>query len=426
MHFRRDSYVYVGVDLHKKAHVSVMVDSYGEQMGKATKFDNSPAAFPKWLEQVKKRAGERGVMFGLEDCHGLGRALAKFLLEQGEIVKFVNAYATKKERDSVNKSDALDALAVGRVTAQRNVTLPDADLDPLQFALISTVSFRKGLVEEVIRVKNRLHAMLLQAWPDYEGFFSEPFDSKTALAFWETYPSAYRLRGVTLEGLTTFLREQSHYAMGEKKAAVILAAYDGAEPSPFQYQQETLIRCAVQELRCLRQQLADVGEQLSRLVEQTDYRLTHIAGVEAVTAAELIALVGDVTRFKNVDKFLAYTGIAPVVQGTGESKTIYRSQYGRRELLSFFYRIACTQLVVHKKTGTPRNPEAKSYFDRLLGDQASLPSEKRDRKTQKKALLSLMRQQAKRFYKLMKQQKQEAVASRAGAVTEATEAPEAA
>jgi hypothetical protein len=37
-----------------------------------------------------------------------------------------------------------------------------------------------------------------------------------------------------------------------------------------------------------------------------------------------------------------------------------------------------------------------------------------------------MRQQAKRFYELMKQQKQEAMTMRAGAVTEATEVTKAA
>lgn len=102
------------------------------------------------------------------------------------------------------------------------------------------------------------------------------------------------------------------------------------------------------------------------------------------------------------------------------------SLYGRRELNALFYRISTTQLVVHAKTGPPRNPEAKAYYDRLLGSEAALPAKQRNRKVVKKAILSLMRQQAKRFYRLMKQQKCEALAKRAGAVTEASEVEEAA
>jgi DNA-directed RNA polymerase specialized sigma24 family protein len=95
MFFRRDAHVYVGVDLHKRANVAVMVDSYGDPLGKPMKFDNSLTAFPQWLEQVMKRADGLAVVFGLEDVHGLGRSLACYLLAEGYRVKFTNAYLTK-------------------------------------------------------------------------------------------------------------------------------------------------------------------------------------------------------------------------------------------------------------------------------------------------------------------------------------------
>lgn len=103
-------------------------------------------------------------------------------------------------------------------------------------------------------------------------------------------------------------------------------------------------------------------------------------------AAELIALIGDVNRFANMDKFLAYTGIALNNQGTGETETRYRSKYGRRDLMAVFHRIACTQQVANARTGELRNPEAKVYFGRLLGDQAAVPSDKRNR--QRKSALA--------------------------------------
>ena len=99
--------------------------------------------------------------------------------------------------------------------------------------------------------------------------------------------------------------------------------------------------------------------------------------------------------------------------GSGGHESRFKSQFGRRELSALFHRIASTQLVVHKKTGVPRNPAAKAYYEKHLGDQAALPPGKLDRKRLKKALLSLMRVQAVRFYKLMKRQKLAAEASRA-------------
>ncbi len=394
----------MGVDLHKQANVAVVVDSYGEPIGKAMKFDNNPGAFPTWVAQVLQRAQGLGVVFGLEDVHGLGRSLARFLLDAGYFVKFANAYLTKAERDNVNKTDRNDALAVARITAKHCRNLPDADVDELQWALTATVNARRGLVEEQTRAKNRLHGLLGQSHPGYEKFFCEPF-GKTALAFWERYPSACRLQGVTVQELGDFLRAESHFCLGYKQAEVILQTTGTAMELSFQAQRDFLVRQVVGELRYLDQALRDANTQLATLVKQTDYDLTQIPGIDVVMSAELIALIGDVTRFRHVDQFLAFAGIAPVVMGTGGNETRLRSKFGRRDLLALFHRIACTQLVVHARSKEPRNPEAKAYFDKCLGEQAKLPVEKQDRKARKKAILSLMRQQAKRFYKLMKVQK---------------------
>ncbi|HYF95130.1 MAG TPA: transposase [Symbiobacteriaceae bacterium] len=81
-----------------------------------------------------------------------------------------NAYLTKRERPSINKHDALDALSVARITAKYIHELPDADIDPLQWALLSTVTHRRGLVGDQNRLKNKLGNLLHQAWPEYRGF----------------------------------------------------------------------------------------------------------------------------------------------------------------------------------------------------------------------------------------------------------------
>jgi len=171
----------------------------------------------------------------------------------------------------------------------------------------------------------------------------------------------------------------------------------------------------------VQEQIADADEQLARLIARTDYHLTGIPGMDVASAAELIALVGDVGRFRNVDKFLAYTGIAPGMTASGESEAKFRSRFGRRELLCFFHNFAAHQLVVAPRSGKPRNPEALAYYSKVLGDQAGLPKEKQDKRIRRKALLSLMRQQAKRMYRLMKAQKAEAVARRAAGAVEETQ-----
>lgn len=425
--FSREDFVYVGVDVHSKSHSGVMVDHYGDQIGKAMKFEAAVPAYPAWVEQVEKRAHGKGIVFGLEDVHGLGRSLARYLLDRGYKVKFANAYLTKRERPSINKHDALDALSVARITAKYLHSLPDADIDPLQWALLSTVTHRRGLVNDQNRLKNKLSNLLHQAWPEFRSFFSEPFDGKAALAFWEKYPSVYRLAGVTLEELTEFLRKASHYYMGQQKAEKIMAVVGQTEEPDWQFERDAIIRSAVKQLRHVQEQIVDAERHLARLIARTDYHLTDIPGMDVASAAELIALVGDVGRFKTVDKFLAYTGIAPGMAASGESEVKFRSKFGRRQLHAFFHNFAAHQLVLAPGSGKPRNSEAVAYYNKVLGDQAVLPKDKQDKRLRRKALLSLMRQQAKRLYKLMKAQKAEAMAKKAAeAIPQVTEGDEAA
>lgn len=82
----RTKYLFVGVDLHKKTHVAVLCNCFGDVM-KQFKITNAPNHFPVFLEDVKKHAEGKDIIFGLDDVNFYGRSLAKFLIANGYIVK---------------------------------------------------------------------------------------------------------------------------------------------------------------------------------------------------------------------------------------------------------------------------------------------------------------------------------------------------
>ncbi|KEQ24915.1 hypothetical protein ET33_06010 [Paenibacillus tyrfis] len=76
-----------------------------------------------------------------------------------------------------------------------------------------------------------------------------------------------------------------------------------------------------------------------------------------VTAAELIAKIGDIRRFSNVDKLARFAGIAPVrfsLGGKGKDKA---SGKGNRVLNAIFHNLAVQQVQVakgdNKNSGIP-------------------------------------------------------------------------
>lgn len=72
MKHRKERFVYVGIDLHKRTHTAVVINCWNEKQ-QVIGFENKPAAFPAMVEQVMKYVDEtQTVVFGLEDVGGSG------------------------------------------------------------------------------------------------------------------------------------------------------------------------------------------------------------------------------------------------------------------------------------------------------------------------------------------------------------------
>ncbi len=140
-------HVYVGVDLHKRQHVAVIIDCWNRKLGEVA-VENRPSAFPE-LVKVVKRHTKRGQtpIYGLEDVGGFGRSLAVFLREDGYTVKEVNPTLSsdkRKTRTTVEKHDSWDAECVARVVRDEWDSLPDANPLDHYWAIGQIVKVRAG------------------------------------------------------------------------------------------------------------------------------------------------------------------------------------------------------------------------------------------------------------------------------------------
>ncbi|MFD2172156.1 hypothetical protein [Tumebacillus lipolyticus] len=56
MKHRKERFIYVGVDLHKRTHTAVVINCWNEKLA-VIPFENKPAAFPAMVEQVVCHVG---------------------------------------------------------------------------------------------------------------------------------------------------------------------------------------------------------------------------------------------------------------------------------------------------------------------------------------------------------------------------------
>ncbi|EEM37665.1 Transposase [Bacillus thuringiensis serovar sotto str. T04001] len=388
--------MYVGVDLHKEHHTAVIINCWQEKLGEI-QFENKPSAFSKFLLEVETYVSDGlSVVFGLEDVGGYGRALAKYLVDHEQVVKEVNpalSFLERKSQVMIQKNDSWDAECVARILINKLNQLPDAKPNDLFWSIQQLVSRRNALVKAQSALKNQLHIQLNHHYPSYKKFFSE-LDGKTALAFWQQYPSPSCLEGANIKQLTAFLLDVSNNTCSVKKASDILKLVkeDGHTMKEYQETRDFLVRSIVRDIEFKKTEMKYIERELKQLVNLLDYQLETMPGIELVTASALIAEIGDVRRFSNANKLARFAGIAPVYFGSGGKGKTHKSKQGNRALHALFYNLAVQQVQVAKGSKMPRNPVFHAYYQKKL----------KEGKTKGQALVCIMRRLVNIVYGMMK------------------------
>lgn len=394
MIFLNNNHAFIGIDMHKEQHTAVIIDCWLKVMGEIT-FANRPSKFPIFLNNVIKICGKKELVFGLEDTRGFGRNLAVFLVGHKYTVKSVNpalGNAIRLSSPTYEKNDSYDAYCVARVIRDMSNKLPDFCQPDIFWTIRQIVKRRDSIKKRYVILENQLHNQLMYNYPSYRNFFSE-IDGKTALYFWEHYPSPMYLKGISAQALAEDLRSASRNACSTRKAEQILSLVegDGDTQKQFQIERDSIIISVVRELKYIKGLLADIENQLKELLPQTGYKLETMKGINVVTAAQIISEVGDINRFPNEAKLSRFAGVAPISISSAGKGTEQRSRQGNRRLNAALYFLS-VQVVQVSSSGKARQPVFREYFERKV----------REGKTKPQALVCIQRRLLRILYGMMK------------------------
>jgi len=352
-------YTYVGVDSHKDSHTAVFIDCFFEKLGEIT-FENLPSGFGDFFIAAEQFLMDGTVfLFGLEDTSVYGRTLLTFLRRNGQQVKHVNSLLVARERKNKNitlKTDAVDAECAARVLLSKFGELPDANPEEMHWLLRSLVARRAALVRQNVAAKNMLHSLLTQHYPNYRSFF-ENIDCHTSLAFYAKYPSPQLLEGTTVEELTAFLEIHSLKYFGLNKAKEILDTLQDTAV-PFQEIRDGIVQSNVTQVKRNMEEIAQLDERLESFLEHFDCPLLSMAGIDTVSAAQILSCIGDIRKFPTPAKLARYAGIAPVTYASGKTDLQFANQRGNRELNSLFFNLALRLTM----TAGPKRKVMNSFF----------------------------------------------------------------
>ncbi len=246
--------------------------------------------------------------WGIEGAGNYGRGLAQHLVAAAETVYDINPRWTAGERRQARrpgKNDRLDARAVALVVRREAATLSPLVAEDETAVLDLLVTEREGALAEATRLRNQLHALLLQLDPQYKEALP-PLDTDAGVA--------------------------------------ALVAYWGPARTPLQRAQAASVRRLAQRLRLARDQAADVQRQIEARAEVGFSPLTRLKGISLLTAGALAGILGPGRRFQSEAQLAAYAGVAPLEASSAGRVRHRLNRGGNRRLNAILYRMALTQL----------------------------------------------------------------------------------
>lgn len=309
---------FVGIDVGKHDHEAVIVDDQGDRCGDPLGFSNTRSGIESLVQRLED-LGE-SVKVALESSGQYWLCLYDQLTSGGYDVAVlnplqINAYRQIGIRKA--KTDPIDAFWIAdllRIDRARPNQIPEAVR--LQLRELSRLRF--SLVDRIGDLKRKVLSVLDRVFPEYESLFSSVF-LKSSRRLLEEAASAREFAEFDLSELTEILREASRGHFSERKAQEIIAQAQSSIGISFLADAAHVeLRCLLEQIRLLEDQIELIDDHLSILLEEADQYLTTIPGIGVVLAAAILGEIGDVNRFPELEKLVAYAGIDPTVYESGQ------------------------------------------------------------------------------------------------------------
>lgn len=335
--------VYAGVDIAKVDHVIGAVDERGSEVSRPMGFKNSAAGFERceaWLEGV---AGEPSdVLVGMEATGHYWMALYAFLVSRGYSVAVIDPVQVR----AVRRLKGLDRVKNDRVDAGLIAeTLRIGQYDPTRLAtdevqsLRSLTRYRQSLKAELAEVKTQCLCLLDSYFPELPGAFSDVFGAAgRAVLSRSPLPSELARRRTD-----SLQRDISEAARGSRrmdgKAAELRALAKGSVGIRLGEAAASMqVRSLVRQMDFLDAECAKFDALIRELLERVEPLVLTIPGVSYATGAQIVAEIGDVSRFRNAPALVSYAGLNSGVNQSGKFDsgggpiTKHGSPYLRRAL----------------------------------------------------------------------------------------------
>lgn len=330
---------YLGIDIGKNTHVASLVDDKKNVIFKAFSFSNSINGAESLV--LKLEAFKNELEVGMEATGHYWLSLYSYLAQKNFTVRVINPIQTDGWRQGVEirkrKTDIIDSLLIADLL--RYGDFVETSLSNEDYLSLRNLSrFRSYLISSIGDLKRKTIALLDQVFPEYASSFSNIF-GKTSKEILSNFSTPSDFEDINSDDLNTFLESVSKKNYASKKIDELSKKASSSFGINFCLDSFSLqIKMLIEQISFIQTQVSNVENEIEVLLEKLNSPITTIPGIGSVNAATILGEIGDIKRFSNPSKLVAYAGLDASISQSGEYESTYNhmskrgSPYLRRAL----------------------------------------------------------------------------------------------
>lgn len=361
----------VSVDIAKDTHTSAFEMTSGEILRKKFSFSNDIEGFSAFKNKIEYYQSQRlidNVIVGMEATATYWKPLSAYLARLDMKQVLVNTFTVKNNRQTLNlskdKDEAKDCHNICDLMRQGKFHFLNMHKYENQ-DLARLFRMRFSLIKDKAKIRIKSRHLLSEVFPELERQVSNIL-GKTIWAILQKCPFPKDIVQMDTQELTQLILEASHHKLGEKKAQSI---YQLAQNSIGIDTEEMSTRLEMsllfKKLSAIQQDISLIEKQLLEIVKNNRHYklLLTIKGIGPVSAAGLLAEIGDIRYYSNAKQLTKLAGLD--LWGNFSGKSVrsgkHISKKGRKILRTVAYEAAITCVRC--------NPFFKDKYLKLLENQ---------------------------------------------------------
>lgn len=301
---------FVGIDISKYKHDCFITTEAGEVIKDTFSFDNNGTGFKQFFKVLDSLGDPKEIRVGFEATGHYMNNLMKHLSVRGYSYMVLNPIIVARFRSTTTlrrvKTDNIDAKLIAQYLSM--VDFKSYHLQVYHYPQLKSLTRTR---DRYIKQRSYYLVMLTnaldQVFPEFKGFFNNNLKSKTAQYILRKYKIPSRIANINMasyEHLRTLSCGKFSFAKFTKLKELASSTIGCSSETD-----EFLIASSLRLYDKLDEEIKRLESRIASIMHELDSPILSIPGLGINSAATIISEFGDISRFSNADKMVAFAGL---------------------------------------------------------------------------------------------------------------------